>query len=256
MPTFYKFEITVTQNIGDYSNARVTLGFSDLPVEDGVAGRQTLIERIDAVIDDVHRFIDEELELSGNRPRYSGDPLYDVMVNDDRECILIFPAQVSSSLLPTVPDWKHRDIWNRPWTHTAEEFSDRLSFSRAVRFSELLAERFVDYQTAVVTVEDIFAREAAEVIRSAVPRLPEPGPEPEWSKKKIGGWLKSLDIPAVRWDDVAVYPWVDVDYLRDIRSLRTTGQIEHGDDIADYIIADDEVLAELESADEEVMTIE
>lgn len=192
-----EIELGVVQNIGDYSNVRPTMKLIVSP-EEGETLEDVIRTAHRTVVRTVHNMVDDELEKAGLVPKYTNETLYQVHTSSLRKCILI---TMKTSKPPQEKTWQYVDSWSRDYNKPS---SMRYAMAKSVAALEALE----NPEFVIVDCSDgNFAK---------LPPLPDPGPEPLWSKKKIGNWLRNWHIEESEWDEIAALEWVDDDYLRQV----------------------------------------
>lgn len=192
-------EITVriheTVNLGDYSNykSEVELRASlDVTDEADVVLGQLTSQATDQIAD----LVDDALERNGRSPKYA-ETLFCVRFNELRRCIVLYRRGID---LPKEKTWRDEDHWHSDY---AGSYPSTMRFKTAQSLAYELR-RTKDFPIFIVNEVDTL---------ESIPPLPDPGPEPSWSIKKLESGLTALKIPKKAWEQVGELPHVDVAYL-------------------------------------------
>lgn len=198
-------EYGVTQNLGDYSNTRPSIRVTaELAGNDNAAA---VIEELTAsAMQYVHAVVDDELEASGQRVKYSKEPLYQIWRSKIRKALVLAPVGVE---MPDESTWKDKDNWRYAYMTFDHQIPDKMRYKKALTELFDLGKANPDYSVVDCQDGDL----------SIVPPLPDPGPEPLWSKRAIGEMLRGLHIDESEWESLAELEHVTADWLRDLKGL-------------------------------------
>lgn len=222
------FEFGMTQNLGDYTNTRPSVKLVAEVGEDEPT-HVVVTELAQQAIATVHAIVDDELEAAGRQVKYHRGLLYRVWHSALRECVVLTR---SGEQPPKEENWKHRDNWN---SYIPErEFPTYMRWETAQEAARLVQD----------TGWGIY--DCTDGDFSAIPPLPDPGPEPMWHQKDLEYFLRNMRIDEAVWEELAALDHVTNDYLRDL--YHTTGR-PRGDELLAHIRSNQEV-AEPEPEDD------
>ena len=188
-----EFEYGLTVNLGDYSNARPSLRMVVL-TEEGEDEELALADLKQRVIGHVHDIADDELEASGQSPKYG--PLFKVARNEARRCVAV---AIEDFEWPDETTWRDQDLWRETY------HPPLMRFETAHEHAKMLAKRHG------------FAYVAGDL---GLAPMPDPGPEPEWHKKKVGIFFKRMEIDTDLWNELGELEHVDRQYIDDLDTWR------------------------------------
>lgn len=200
----------MTVNVGDYTNVRPEMKI-EMDVPPGENIQDFIEDQMDLLISAVHAIADDELEAHGQTARYCGQALYEVRINNERRCIVTYPAGVT---LPEDRNWKTRDHWHGVHHYTGRDYPGRMRRHTAAELVDAVHANNPDYLIVFFVGEP-----------SDLPPLPNPGPEPLWHQKDLSNYLHPayLDIPEDQWETVAGLDYVDKNYLSRVYELTRSG---------------------------------
>ena len=214
-------ELGAVQNLGDYTNIRPLVRLeAELETTDNLF--DVLLRLEQAATETIHDIIDNELEFSGQPVKYSEEKLYGVWVSELRRCAVICPVDLE---LPTESNWKDTDRW----INKSGDFPRKMRLETAKR----VVQRFIDdgYASAFFQFPTLFDA-------SSLPPLPDPGPEPTWSKKGLlepFGMLRIHDMEVI--EELAELDHVTKEYLRHLYD--TDAENNNSYDDLEYLIRAD-----------------
>lgn len=180
-----EIEYGLTVNLGNYSNAKPVVRVT-AELDENDDPDLSLESLISLARRRVQEMADDELEQSGNEVKYSDEPLYQVRYSELRECVVIAPAAMK---LPQEKNWKESDDWQRG----NRSYPSQMRYTTAVKpASEIANSRYFEL-IAIHSPHEL----------GRIPPLPDPGPEPQWSKKNLRRWFVNLGIPESQWEEYA-----------------------------------------------------
>ncbi len=192
-----KVKYGMTQNLGDYTNCRPEMEVSArMSAGDDVA--ETVLDLVNLAREQVHEIVDDELEATGQSPKYYNGRLLRVSRSEKRDCIVVYPEHLE---LPREENWKERDSWQSDGIYQA------MRPETAVAAAVKLGERYPGMMLVNCTSGDF----------SELPLLPDPGPEPLWHQKGLQRRLRELDIDEAEWEALAALEHVTDEYLLKVK---------------------------------------
>lgn len=183
-----------TQSLGNYSNVKpgVTLTAVIDAQDDFDKVEENLLIIAKGI---VHDEIDSALEADGSEPLFFKGPLFSVHYANMRNVVVVHPE---SEPLPEYDNWKERDPWHRD-----HRLPRRMRLETAMREGRLLSNE-----------KQLLFRNCIDGDYKFIPTLPDPGPEPAWSKNGLRSALLDLKIPMDYWDEIGELEHIDNEMLR------------------------------------------
>jgi hypothetical protein len=192
-----KVRYGMTQNLGDYTNCRSEVEVSARPTAgDDVA--ESVLDLVNLAREQVREIVDDEMEAAGQAPKYYNGRLLKVAYSERRNCIVVYPECLE---LSQEKNWKEGDYWNSAGIYHA------MRPETAVAAAVKLGERYPNMMLVNCAGGDF----------SELPPLPDPGPEPLWSKKDLRNELNGLHIDEAEWEIIAALEHVTGEYLNKVR---------------------------------------
>ncbi|MCB8945849.1 MAG: hypothetical protein H6658_19040 [Ardenticatenaceae bacterium] len=196
------------QSLGNYSNVKSGASLT-ATVEDEDDFDE--VERILVMLAKatVHNEIDDALEMDGGSPKFYDGPLYRVRINDERQAIVILPAEGVE--MPDESNWKTRDRW--------------YSVSGGVRLQTAVKRAAEKADDGLYQVYDCSNGDL-----SIIAPLPDPGPEPMWHSKGLRRNFENLylDNESVM-EELAGLEHVNKDYLNFLYSNDAERKLGHNE---------------------------
>ncbi len=216
-------EFGVTQNLGDYSNCKVSVRLS-AELAEGEDPAQAYDELHRLARQQVGEKVDDELEAAGQEVKYHQGPLFVVQRNNARQCVVLAPKDAK---LPEESNWQAaRDIWD------STVYLAKMREARALMAFEKASAHLPDGYVAVDCRDGDFSK---------LPPLPDPGPEPVWHQKDLENVLLALGLPRERWEELASLEHVTREYLEELYGDLSWESIRQGE--AEAIIRENRPLA-------------
>lgn len=213
--TEISIQLGETVNLGDYSNFRPEIGMT-ATIEPFDEADEVFAELADEMFGKLGAMVDDALELAGREPKYTAE-LYQVRFSELRQYVVIARKGLA---LPQDENWRDKDRWlaldgDQP-AHMRFETAQKLATAAAVQklYGILVARYPLDL--------------------TLLPALPDPGPEPLWSKKGLKSWLERIFVPQTEWDMLAALPHVTPEY---IQLVYRTSPFSNYDKLKDAILA-------------------
>lgn len=207
-----EIEYGLTVNLGNYSNAKPILRMTAELDEDDDP-QSSLDELIDLARQRVQAIADDELEVAGERVKYTDEPLYQVWYSELRKCIVVAPTDLE---MPKEKTWRDSDRWQ----------SENGRFPRRMRQETANAQA-----KAVLRSKDddhvlVYASTSLD-LAVFLPPLPDPGPEPLWHKKQLKSHLQHLNINEADWEELAALDHVNDNFLYQVNEWRNDWKNRH-----------------------------
>lgn len=185
-----------TVNLGNYSNFRpeisatAELGLGENP--------NRAIEQLTRTVQEqLAELVDDALEQAEMDPKYASR-VFRVRINYLRGVVVVFEKGLK---LPEEKTWRDTDKWEQEsgLSHYMRQ-DTAMVLAERVEQSQGLSLYLIEYQ------EDM----------DTLPSLPDPGPEPLWSKRGLKTWLERLSVPESEWDMLAALPHVTPEHINAI----------------------------------------
>lgn len=196
-----EIEYGLTVNLGNYSNAKPVVKLvAELAESDDT--ESSLDALIDLARRRVQEIADDELEQSGNEVKYSNESLYQVYSSDLRKCTVVARAGLE---MPKEKNWRDSDRWQPEYGR----------FPRRMRYETAKAQAEVVHESKGDDYLLVYAANSRD-LQTFLPHLPDPGPEPQWSKKNLQHKLKNLGIPESQWEEYAALEHFNEAFLESV----------------------------------------
>lgn len=195
--TEISIKLGCTLSLGDYNNVRPEVGGRAV-IEPFDEADEAFAELAAFLEERLAKIADDELERAGLEPRYAQD-LYKVYCSDLRQCVVVARAGIE---LPQESTWRDKDEWRR----ASRDLPSRMRYNTAHDAAIGAA-----HENGYGPVYIHFPSDLAQLAP-----LPDPGPEPAWSVKRLRRVLGRLDIPEDQWESLAALDHVDGDYLENL----------------------------------------
>lgn len=186
-----------TVNLGDYNNTRPEVG-AKVAVEAFDDPDKVYVELVSFLEERMAHLIDDELERAGRDPRYAM-PLYRARYSDLRQCVVVSRHDIE---LPEGRNWKESEQWYA----LSPDLPRRMRYDTAHKAAVAAAQE-KGYSLFYIH----FPADLAEL-----DPLPDPGQEPDWSRKNLRNWLSRLEVPEEQWGEVGDLPHVNEEYCHNL----------------------------------------